>query len=210
MLKLYYANIAPLRDEAYCSQAMELLYAERRERLLQIKSKEERCRGTAAALLLRMALTEEKIPYEGKAFSYGIHGKPEILNQNIHFNISHAGNYAVCAVCNQEVGVDLERLTRLDGRTEQIDRIARRILTEKESRLWEKSGENASMLLQIWTRKESYAKMLGVGLSMELKDLDTTDGAFYQQMQPDNEHFVSVCTRELCEPMRMYDRTNDL
>ena len=42
---------------------------------------------------------------EMKQTSYG---KPYIENSDIYFNISHSGSYILCAVGNEEVGVDIE------------------------------------------------------------------------------------------------------
>ena len=156
MLKVYYANIAPLRDEACFDESMRLVLPERRERILRLKAKEEQLRSLAANCLLRIALEGACIDYEEQEFSYNEHGKPMLLHQNVHFNMSHAGNYAVCAIADQPIGVDVEVITKLDGRTDQVKRIADRILTEQELDSWRSHDRTPAELLKIWTRKESY------------------------------------------------------
>lgn len=210
MLKVYYANIAPLEDDAHRRVSMDLVQPMRREKLSKLKSKEECMRGLAASRLLCMALEAEGIFYENQIFSYGEHGKPYILHKNMHFNMSHAGNYAVCAISDQKIGVDVEAITRLDGRLDQTLRIAKRILTQSEFMKWKESGAKSLELLKIWTRKESYAKMTGLGLSIGLENIDTIAGAHFQNMQPDDVHYVSVCTAKACEPMQVFERTNEL
>lgn len=41
-------------------------------------------------------------------FTYTGHGKPYLLNYpDVHFNISHSGEYVACAVADSPVGVDI-------------------------------------------------------------------------------------------------------
>lgn len=198
-----------MRETANRDACMALLREERRNQLLKLKSEEEQCRGLAATLLLRLALEEEGISYEESSFSFGKYGKPEIVNQNMHINMSHAGNYAACAVSDCVVGVDVERITRLAGKNEQAYRIAKRILGEQEMRIWQERGQKPLELLKAWTRKESYVKMTGLGLSTELKDVDIIAGAFFEEIQPEEDYLISVCTREK-HSVQIFDWTKRL
>ena len=47
---------------------------------------------------------------------------------------------------------------------------------------------------EIWTKKESYVKMTGRGLTEKLMTIDTLSNAFYQQMLLDDMYILSVCT----------------
>lgn len=38
-----------------------------------------------------------------------IHGKPFCRSSNLFFSISHCNNYVICAISDQEVGIDLEK-----------------------------------------------------------------------------------------------------
>ena len=189
---------------------MLLIPEARREQLVKLKSEEEQLRGLAVSVLLRIALEEEGFSFDTLEFARGAHGKPYIVDCDIYFNVSHAGEYALSAVCDQEVGVDVESLTRLDEQPNQVMRIAERILTDKERKLWEQSGMNASELLRIWTRKESYAKREGIGLSIGLESVDTTENAFYQERQLKDEYYMTVCTAHESEPMQVFDLTDRL
>lgn len=208
MLKVYYAGIMSLRDEAHFTESMRLVLPKRREKLMRFKSKEEQLRSLAANRLLRIALEDAGIDYGTQEFSYNEHGKPFLLHQSIHFNMSHAENYAVCAIADQPVGVDIEVVTKLDGRPDQVRRIADRILTEQERNLWMEHGATAAELLQIWTKKESYAKMKGVGLSIGLENIDTIGGAAFSSMQPDGTHYVTVCVESACDKAEFLSRSD--
>lgn len=87
----------------------------------------------------------------------GKNGKPNVVGEkNIHFNISHSGEYAVCAVCDTPVGVDIEKIREVDFR-----RIAKRYFRENEA---EKIAD-IDDFFSLWTKKESYLKMTGDGIS---------------------------------------------
>ena len=59
-------------------------------------------------------------------------GKPFLRgSQNFHFNISHAGDYVVCAVAGRSVGIDIEAETIVD-----CDRIARFAYSAADHRAW--------------------------------------------------------------------------
>ena len=58
MLKVYYANIAPLREAISRERNMLLIPEARREQLVKLKSEEEQLRGLAVSVLLRIALEE--------------------------------------------------------------------------------------------------------------------------------------------------------
>lgn len=208
MLKVYFADIASLRDEVHFAQSMRLVLPERREKIIRLKAKEEQLRSLAANRLLRIALEEAGIDYERQVFTYNEHGKPCLLHQSMHFNISHAGNYAVCGISDQPIGVDVEVITKLDGKPDQVRRIADRILTEPEQNFWnDEQGASGAELLKVWTKKESYAKMKGIGLSIGLETIDTIEGADFCSLLLDETHYVTVCEECACDEAEFLDRS---
>ena len=72
--------------------------------------------------------------------------------------------------------------------------IAKKILTPEEWKLWEKAGCQTEELISVWTKKESYVKMTGKGLTENLTTVDTLSNAFYQQILVDDAYMISVCT----------------
>lgn len=82
-------------------------------------------------------------------FRFGDHGKPSV--EGIEFNVSHSGDFALVAVCQQApVGVDIERI--------RPDVDVARLLT----RLGETSlPSDRTELFERWTRRESMTKAAG-------------------------------------------------
>ncbi|MDR1059826.1 MAG: 4'-phosphopantetheinyl transferase superfamily protein, partial [Clostridiales bacterium] len=83
-----------------------------------------------------------------------------------HFNISHSGRHVVCALCDAPVGIDVEIVRPIDMN------IANRFFSADErGRLFSEPADGHGRLelfYSIWTRKESFIKMTGEGLSRPL------------------------------------------
>lgn len=49
-------------------------------------------------------------------FIYNEYGKPFVQNfSDFHFNISHSGEWVVCATANSNVGIDIERVSDIEA-----------------------------------------------------------------------------------------------
>lgn len=195
MVKLYYAEITKLYDEKCFEEKINQIKEKRQVRILEHCQKKDRCRSLAASLLLKKALEKEEICYEEVCFAEEPGGKPKLLQKDLFFNLAHAQDLAVCVISDQEVGVDVERKDRLEGRKQNRKlQIAKKILTPEEWILWEKAGCQTEELISVWTKKESYVKMSGKGLTVNLTTIDTLSNAFYQQIVVEDTYMISVCT----------------
>ncbi len=95
------------------------------------------------------------------------YGKPYLLDEPAHFNVTHSHETALIAVATQPVGVDIEYLLR---QMDDLDGLACRFFARTEyeqlqslpARKWPAAFYNC------WTRKEAYIKALGEGLSHPL------------------------------------------
>ncbi len=132
----------------------------------------------AGELLARYSVGQ----YTGKAdqeiiLRFGDKGKPHIENfTGIHFNISHSGNFVVCAVSSSEIGIDVERVRKINLR------IAERFFSEKEINdlMACKEEERMHYFITLWTIKESYLKAVGRGLTQHLNSFTIVkDGDSY-------------------------------
>jgi len=97
------------------------------------------------------------------------HGKPELADSSLQFNLSHTEGITVIALCRDwRVGVDVERIRENLKPLE----LAQRFFSKKEVD-WlraQPAAERFSAFFACWAAKESYIKALGDGLSMPLAD----------------------------------------
>ncbi len=85
---------------------LDLLWPQRRNEVLKYLNTEDRARSLAAGLMLFKILGIR----DSSQISFNRYGKPFLLNSNIHFNLSHSGDYIVLAVDENEIGVDIEKI----------------------------------------------------------------------------------------------------
>ncbi|MBI9080521.1 MAG: 4'-phosphopantetheinyl transferase superfamily protein [Pseudodesulfovibrio sp.] len=98
-------------------------------------------------------------------------GKPCLVDEELHFNLSHTDTRALVAVsAGGPVGVDLEDV-RL---TPNCMSLARRWFSHDEV-CWIGSEDNIDRaFLRCWVRREAFLKSIGVGLAMPLNTFSLT------------------------------------
>lgn len=168
MLKLYYGHIQLVKDQKVFDKWLEKMNKERREKVLRCRNEEDKQRSLLAGILLKFGLEKERFA------------------KQIFYSISHSGNYVICVLSDRRVGVDIENKFRSvfsEAKEEQLDRIAKKCLTMGEEIHFHSCDEEdkVDLLMNFWTRKESYSKALGKGLTMDFSKIDTEkmDGLFW-------------------------------
>ena len=174
-------------EDDYPDSIESLLSADRREKILRLRSPEKKKASAIAYLLLRLALSETYGINETVEFNYADKGKPLLKKYpHIHFNLSHSKTVVACAISNNEVGVDVQYITPV------TDLLAKRVLTGQEYDEFKSSLIPDEYFCEIWTIKESYLKLIGKGITTELRDIDAnevSDIMIYRS----NEYFCCVC-----------------
>ncbi|MFI5372128.1 MAG: 4'-phosphopantetheinyl transferase family protein [Candidatus Eisenbacteria bacterium] len=164
---MWIANAGSIREQA----ALDRLDATERERACRFRRPQDAHRFAAGRLLLRTALSD----YLGETgeelrFESDTRGKLRLTRpwpeHPIHFSLSHAGEVLVVAIASRRVGVDVERVRPLPG----LDAVARVCFTASELLLLgaTETAERHELFFTMWTRKEAWAKALGVGLGAPL------------------------------------------
>lgn len=198
---------------------------ERQERVRNAKREDVARKRLYAGAFLQYALSAETgIPMEYIAYIYGSQGKPEIdyqkletllkdgtiniegkISYGFHFNLSHSGDYAVLAVSDSPVGIDIEH------KKNRYEAVAKRCFCKEE---YEDIMEGAvpqeqqMRFLQYWTMKEARIKCSGEGMSIPLNSFSVTrrengisytrDEEYWFAGRPFGEppYYVSLCSRE--------------
>ena len=107
------------------------------------------------------------------ALVYNAHGKPELRDCDLNFNLSHSRGMALYAFCRgAAVGCDIE------WRDPQFaaEQIPERFFTRDEVHALRSLplSRQTEAFFNCWTRKEAYVKAAGQGLSISLDSFDVS------------------------------------
>ena len=126
-------------------------------------------------------------------FGYGEHGKPYVLNsRDYHFSVSHSGNAIVFVGDSFPVGIDIEQIA------DENLKMAKRFFTCNEYEYIINSKQLNIAFYKIWTSKEAYVKMLGLGLSKPLKSFDVLNESINCSFvtKRATEYLITVCSEK--------------
>ncbi|MDR1856962.1 MAG: 4'-phosphopantetheinyl transferase superfamily protein [Desulfovibrio sp.] len=150
----YYADIRDCLPRR--AALVKTLPPGRMGRMMAYRDDGDRLRCLAAWVLLARLLGRDGRLPESR-ISLSPYGKPA-LDHGPCFNLSHSGDFVLLAVCESDVGADLER-----WEAEDHDAMARAGFHADE--LGRAGGDvSPKAFYARWTAKESFLKMEGVGL----------------------------------------------
>ena len=146
-------DINNLTDSLY-DRYFSMMSKSRKEKVEAVKDKDSRKRTVAGEMLAKQMLSEQSGKREEDiVIEVGENGKP--FSNIMHFSISHTENLVVCAVAENRIGVDIEKIRPYN------DKLARRITNDKE---YEYINQDAKKFIEIWTLKEAIIKKDGKGI----------------------------------------------
>ena len=149
-----------IADETFYS-LMEKISSRTMERIGKFQYEKDKKRTLYGELLSRyMIMQLKQVANEEIEIAIEQMGKPYCKNySNIHFNISHSGEWVVCVMCDSQVGVDIEQIKKVDWK------IVERFFTEYEQKqLLLATHSRDELFYKLWTLKECYVKYIGKGL----------------------------------------------
>jgi len=143
--------------------ALAVLSEDERARAARFVFDVHRRRFIACRAWLRQQLGERltRAPHDLR-FEYGPVGKPSLSGGALRFNVSHSDRYALLAVADAEIGVDIEQERPLSD----MDALAERVFSaaERQALAQVPAGRKAEAFFAGWTRKEAYIKARGEGI----------------------------------------------
>ena len=162
---------------------------QRREQALKFKYELGKRLCVLAYQLLKRGLAEVYGIRENPVFEYNEHGKPMIVGHpEIFFNLSHCKEAAICVVSDQPVGVDVESVRSFN------ESLVRYTMNEAEVEEIESAEDQAVAFIRLWTMKESALKLIGTGISNELKQVLQQENLQFQTFVDTKRRFVySIC-----------------
>ncbi len=206
MAQFYSMQVQPNIDSNRFNRLLNLTSEEKRKRINRFKFFIDAKRCLLGDLLSRFALCKQlQVQNNTLCFHSNRYGKPMLIEpNNYYFNISHSGDWVVCAVDDQPIGIDIEVIKEID-----FD-LARRFFSKLEyvDLMNQPEKNRLSYFYTLWTLKESYIKAIGKGLSIPLgsfsfqidhngihlkSSLDFASYHFYNY-PIDNKHQISICS----------------
>lgn len=156
-------------------------------------------------MLLLYGFKKLNIPYTLQDLKTGAKDRPYIINADFDFNISHSGDYVICAIVqNARVGIDIEK-----HRTLKMN-IAERYFDEHECREIDCSEQPEQAFFKFWSVKEATIKCDGRGVEvlskthvlsasnkhLAYKNKVLCDGNtfYYQKLEIEEGYSAAVCS----------------
>lgn len=156
-------------SEDSCSKVLECLplATKHRQAVVNKKTSDEAKALSLTAELVALNEIRKRTGTDIKRikFTLGAHGKPYLKDGNIQFSLSHTKG-AVCAVfAENDVGVDVELRAR---------QVSNRLIERSLSAAEKASVSSNEDFIRIWVKKEAFLKRTGIGVTTELKTVDTS------------------------------------
>ena len=168
--------------------ALKEISTQRREQALKFKFEQGQRLCVLAYQLLKEGLRQAYGITGNPIFEYNEHGKPSIVGHpEIFFNLSHCKEAAICVVSDQPVGVDVESIR------EYKESLVNYTMNDEEIGQINSSETPAAAFICLWTMKEATTKLIGTGISNDMKTvIDTTQ---YKYTTVDRQRYIyTVCT----------------
>lgn len=194
------------------------LSVERQERVRKYRREEDARRSIVAEMLIRtIAMDKLKLSNKEIVFGATAYQKPYLIHEEpFHYNLSHSGEWVVCAANDSPVGADVEQIKPIDYE------VARRFFSPSEyaGLMNRPEEERLPFFYRLWTLKESYIKAVGQGLSIPLNSfscrISETSGAalieapgqlYYLRTYSLDQYMVSVCAMRdnFARPMELQE-----
>lgn len=211
LVELYICKLPIKKEESDLNKLLVHVSTGRQRRVKRFAKLDDAYRSLIGDLMVRFVLkgrygsVKEELRWRTNSF-----GKPFLSDYpSFHFNISHSGEYVVCAVHDAEVGVDIEKIGPFELQ------LAKGFFTEEEYKQVLEAEDGLSSFYDIWTLKESYIKAIGKGLSIPLhsfnvrrhgmEDIQLTDvhsnlsitDFTCKQYKVDSEYRLAVCAYQV-------------
>lgn len=159
MTRIFIADVSCIDIEASLGKVSPA----RREKTLRLSKDDDKRRSLGAEMLLIKAAGRDD-------YVLSKNEKPYFPDNEVFFSLAHCGDYAVCAVSDVPVGVDIE-LPRAGG-----SRLAKRFFRHDEAALVYAADDPDREFCRLWTLKESYIKCADLRLG-DIRSFSVVSGA---------------------------------
>ncbi|NOU71099.1 4'-phosphopantetheinyl transferase superfamily protein [Paenibacillus sp. LMG 31458] len=165
-LQVFAVHLSEELDRQKFDWMFNQLSLEKQSKVRRMLKYDDAVRSLVGELLVKYAIgTMTKLPRHKIRFGMNAYGKPYLDGtDSVYFNVSHSGDWVVCAIDSDSVGIDVEKVHSMDMQ------IARQFFStaEYEQLMTLPTSHRLAYFFDIWTLKESLIKADGRGLSLSL------------------------------------------
>lgn len=165
-MKIYVVKIEDILQLEF-EKIMDKITSTKRKKIDKFVFRKDKLRALISEILLRTILVKDfGISDTNVKVGENKYGKPYIEGyKDCNFNISHSGDFVVCAIDSKPIGVDIEQIVDTDYKS-----IIEVFFQEDDVNfiLNGDANQQINRFYEIWTLKESYTKAEGMGLSIPL------------------------------------------
>lgn len=171
-VEIYTFKVTESLSEKERENFLALVSDEKKEKISRQKSQIKANTMLMGEILAKKAISNKYgIDIRKITFSLTENGKPYIPERDdIHFNISHSGDYVALALSDKPVGIDIEMIKPVNKT------LAKKILNEEEFLVFEASEDKDSEFIKFWTMKEAVIKLHGEKIaSLDIRNCITDE-----------------------------------
>jgi len=160
-----------------------------------IKIMKRKCDFLSGRLAAKKAVNEHLIKKKGHGFNHYYlnledieikrleSGKPSVKIKDkkakLEISISHSSEFAISMVCNikccKGIGIDIERVEKREESFLDVAFNSSEIVKLKNTDISESRLRYYEYITWFWSIKESVLKSLGIGLNVDIKDIEIVD-----------------------------------
>lgn len=167
MVNIYYSHVTRQLSSCDYERYLEQIPRTMHQRITRYQRWQDRQTGLFSRLLLIKGLEAFAIqPAALHDLKYTNYKRP-YLDKGIDFNISHSGDWVLCALSDtHQVGIDIEQVRSV------LIADFEHVLSTAEKQQIEAAPNPYRFFYDLWTRKEAVAKAEGSGLLLPFQDIN--------------------------------------
>ncbi len=204
-------RVLAIENAAVMSQAqLDLVHTQLPAAVADSSARYRRWQDAQAFLLGRYLLAAglKALGYKSQILSdiqYTKYNRP-YLPVPIDFNISHSGNYVLCAFSTAKAGIDIEAIRQVDIDDFTICFSARELATINDA------PDKYNEFFRHWTIKEAAIKADGRGLSLQVDTIPAADPVidgtrwFVHKIDIDKGYMAHIATSEVLDGPVLIER----
>jgi 4'-phosphopantetheinyl transferase len=167
-------RVAVAENQHHSAALFELLTAAEQQRARRYHAEADYHRFVIGRATLRLLLGAcLGLPPAALHFALGENHKPMLATApELHYNVSHSGNWVLIAIASVAVGVDVEKINPHFPYQE----VLKQSFSESEKVFVGRHPAQLSAFYRLWTRKESFVKATAQGIDADFAHVPALDG----------------------------------